>query len=79
MVGRQALGPHLLREAVAAEVLHRPRLRGIGLRIERGARLGIDEEGADAASPQFVREHQPARTAAGDEDVNFHDGREILR
>jgi hypothetical protein len=37
MVGRQTLGAHLLCESVATEMLHRPRLRGVGLRIERRA------------------------------------------
>ena len=70
MVRGQAMRAHLVGEAVATEVLHRPRLRRIGLGVERGAGLGIDQQAADAAAAEFVGEHQPARSAAGDEDVD---------
>jgi hypothetical protein len=56
----QALGADLVGEAEAAKVLHRPRLRRIGLRVERRARLRIDEQAAHAAAAQLVGEHEPA-------------------
>jgi hypothetical protein len=69
MVRRQALGPHLVREAEPAKVFHGACLRGVGLRIGRGARLRVHQQGADAAPPQFDGEHQAARAAARDEHV----------
>ena len=56
-IGGQAERADLLREAEAAEMLHGPRLRRIGLRIEGRARLLIDQNGADAAPAKLIGQH----------------------
>jgi len=56
----------------AAEVLHRSRLRRVGLRIEGRARLDVDEQAADPTPSELVRQHQAAGTASGNEDFCLH-------
>jgi hypothetical protein len=69
VIGRKAERPHLVGEAEPAEVLHRPRLRGVGLRVERRSRFRVDEQAAHATTAELDRQHQAARPAAGDQDV----------
>ena len=71
MVGRQAKRAHPMREAQSPEMLHRARLRCIGLRIERGAGLAVDQQAADAAPPEFVGQHQAAGAATRDQHVDL--------
>jgi hypothetical protein len=66
-VGRQSERSDLVGEAEAPEVLHRARLRRIGLRRDGGAGLVVDQQGRDAAQAELVAEHQPARSAADDD------------
>jgi hypothetical protein len=70
-IARHAERAHLVGKAEASEVLHRARLRGVRLRVEGGTRLVVDEHHADAAPPQLVGEHQPARASAGDEHLGL--------
>lgn len=66
MVGRQVERADLVRETEPPAMFHGARLRGIGLRVERGGRLRIDEQAANAAAPELIGEHEAARPAAGD-------------
>jgi hypothetical protein len=66
-ISGQAQRSYFMREAKAPKVLHCPSLRRIGLRIEGGARLLIDQNGTDATATELIRQHQPARAAAYDE------------
>ena len=54
-------------------MLHGAGLAGIRLRIKGGARLGIDEQRADAATPELDGEHEAARPTACDQDIGFDD------
>jgi hypothetical protein len=42
-------------EAKSPKVLHCPSLRRIGLRVESGAWLLIDQNGTDATPTEFIR------------------------
>ena len=79
MVGRQAQRANLVRETEPAIVLHRPGLRGVRLGVERSVGLGVDEQRADAATPELDCEHQPARPASDDQDVDLQQGPRRLR
>ena len=52
-------------------MFHGAGLGGIRLRVKGGARLGIDEQRADAATPELDGEHEAARPAACDQDIGF--------
>jgi hypothetical protein len=54
-ISGQAQRSYFVREAKAPKVLHCPRLRRIGLRIEGGAWLLIDQNGAHATPTEFIR------------------------
>ena len=79
VVGRQALGANFAGKTQTAEMLHGARLCGIGLRVEGGARLGVDQQAAHAAAAEFVGQHQPAGTATGDQDVGAKHVRHVSR
>lgn len=67
VVRGQAGAPDLVGEAEPAEMLHRPRLRRVGLRVEGRSRLLVDQDCGHAAAAKLVGQHQPARTAAHDQ------------
>ena len=71
MVGRQAQRADLGGKAQPAEVLHRARLRGVGLRRVRDAGLGIDQQAVDAAPAELAGQHQAERAGAGDQDIGL--------
>ena len=75
MIGRQPQRADLVRETQPAEMFHGAGLGGVGLRVERGAGLGIHDQAAHAARPQFVREHQPAWPAPRDQHVDLEPDR----
>src|SRR5215475_180749 len=66
-ISGQAQRSYFVREAKSPKVLHCPSLRRIGLRIEGGAWLLIDQNGPDLTPTQFIRQHQPAGATADDE------------
>ena len=66
------LGAHLLGEAEAPVVLHRARLGGIGLGVERGRGLGVHQQGGHSSGAQFVGQHQATGATAHDEHLGFY-------
>lgn len=74
MVGRQAEPPDFIGKTEPAEILHGPRLRGVGLGVEGGIRLLVDQQAAYATTPQLIGQHQAAGAAAGNQDVGLHHG-----
>lgn len=51
--------------------LHRPGI-GVGLRVESGARRGVDQQAQDTATPQFDGQHQATRPATEGEADHVH-------
>lgn len=68
VIGRKPQRSNFMGKAQPTEVLHRAGLRRIGLRVERSARLCIDQEAGYAATAEFVGQHQAAWAAAGDQN-----------
>ena len=57
-------------KAQTPEMLHGPRLRGIGLWVEGGAGFDVHQQAADVAPTQLDRQHEAAWPAACDEDID---------
>jgi hypothetical protein len=74
MVRRQPERPDLVGESQPAKVLHGARLRRIRLRIEGRSELLVHQQASDATPPELVGEHEPAWTAAGDQNLGFQAG-----
>ena len=72
IVGGQAKRANFVGKTKAPVMLHRARLRRVRLRIVGGAALGVDDERAHAARPQFIGEHEPARACADNQHVRFN-------
>ncbi len=68
VVRRHAERANLVGEAKPAVVLHGAGLRRVGLRVGRCAELLVDEDRGHAAPPEFIRQHETARTPARDQD-----------
>ena len=69
VIERQAEAANFVGKTKAPVMLHRARLRGVGLRIDRRARLAVNDQRAHAAPPQFIGQHQPARACAHNQNV----------
>ena len=52
--------------------LQSARLNPERARLLRGARVVVDQQHAHAATHQLVRQHQPGRACADDQDVGVH-------
>jgi len=74
VIGRQTHAADFMGKAQAPEMLHGARLRGVGLRVEGGAGFGIDQQAAYIAPAQLDGQHQAARAAASDEDIDGERG-----
>jgi len=70
-IGRHAERTDLVGESQPPVELHGARLGRVRLRVERRARLLIDEHDADAAAAEFVGEHQAAGAAPDDDDLGL--------
>ncbi len=52
--------------------LEGPRLHAQCARLARRSRVAVDDQRADAAPDELVREHEPGGTCADDKDVGIH-------
>jgi hypothetical protein len=71
-MGRQTLSANFIGKAQAPKVFHGTRLRGIGLRVECCAWLGVDQKAVDVSATQFVGEHQPKRSTTRNQNIGFN-------
>ena len=75
MIRRQAQGTNLVSKSQPTKMLHRTGLSCIGLRVEGGTRLGINQKAGDSTATQLDRQHQTTWTTSRDQNVSLDDPR----
>ena len=75
VIRRQAEPADLVCEAEPPEMLHGPRLGGVGLGAEGIRPVVVEQRHGNAAPPELDGQHQPRRPAAGDDDVRIGQAR----